>query len=197
MPARLDFKQLAQDIDITDVARLLGVTLSKDMRATCCGSERSLQIFPETNSFRCHSAQLSGDCISFYAHIKGFEGMYKAARELSELFRVSGIVPTVPDKATVPSTPPQKKPERGKQPAPFDPTAFATKLSFSDEVKALANERDAANFRVGVYRGHLYIPAIYPSGAIAGWWKLVDGKLVPPEKWLPDTSNIVPLRRPA
>jgi hypothetical protein len=57
-------------------------------------------------------------------------------------------------------------------------------------MQEVASEEDAQAFRIGSYRGHLYIPAVYARGVVAGWWKLVDGKLVPPAKWLPDTSNV-------
>ena len=66
MPYKVDFKQLATEIDIADVADLLKLKVIKG-RAHCpvCDSERAIQLYPETNSFCCHSADISGDCISY------------------------------------------------------------------------------------------------------------------------------------
>ena len=71
MPYKVDFKQLATEIDIADVARLLKLQVVKD-RAHCpvCDSDRSIQLYSETNSFRCHKAEISGDCIALYAHLQ-------------------------------------------------------------------------------------------------------------------------------
>src|SRR5689334_22513386 len=105
MPARLDFKEIAERVDIYEVARLLGINIVKD-RAVCprCESERALQFFPETNSYQCHASgnTQNTDCIALWAHVRGYEGMYRAAKEISELFpATAGIVPTNPDRATV------------------------------------------------------------------------------------------------
>ena len=120
-------QELAEDVDITAVARHFNLTILKD-RATCpvCESERSIQLFAETNSFRCHSAGLSGDCISLCAHLTG-TGMYPAAKALSKLFATpsgarnnsSTTAPQKPEARTAPHA----------QPAPsFDPESYLTKL---------------------------------------------------------------------
>jgi hypothetical protein len=198
MPARLDFKQIATDIDITDVARLLDVKLSKDMRAECCGSDRALQIFPETNSFRCHSASLSGDCISFYAHLKGYDGMYKAAKELSEHFQtteVAGKVATPPKTEKREPTRQLSKKGAEKSASPFDPEAFAAKLAYTDEVKALdISPEDAERFGIGHYRGKVYFAIRHEDGTVAGFiGHSADGLKLPPS-WLPK-NNVVKLKR--
>src|ERR1700733_9414937 len=115
MPDRIDFKELAETIDIVDVAALAGLRIKGD-RAACpaCnrGGDRAIELLPETNSFRCHAADaptgkkvLAGDCIALFAHVSGYTGMYRAAKELQEHFRMRG-----------PATTPQK--EKGRENAP-------------------------------------------------------------------------------
>lgn len=196
MPQRLDFKQLAQDIDITDVSRLLGVKLSKDMRAECCGSERSLQIFAETNSFTCWHSKVSGDCISLYAHAKNYQGMYRAARELEEHFRTTGsaVASTAPTAARAEPTAPKKNhiPDTRKM-VPFDAAAFAAKLTYSEEVKALGvSEEDAERFGIGHYRGKTYFAVRHDNGEVAGFIAAAELKI--PPSWLPK-SNVFKLKR--
>src|SRR5579863_3471013 len=110
MPDKLDFKSIAETVDVTAVADMLAVRL-KGNRAACpackSGSSNSLELLPETNSFRCHAAEprpgnkvLAGDCIGLYAHLRGYSGMYRAAKELQEHF---GALRT-----TAPATSPQK-----------------------------------------------------------------------------------------
>lgn len=194
MPYKIDFKELAEQVDIYAVAKLLQLAIVKD-RATCpvCDSERALQFFAETNSFRCHSAEQSGDCIALYAHIHGV-GMYPAAKALKEQFGTATAAPTAP------STAPQKpevRTARAAQPTPiFDPAAFASKLNYTDEVIALGvSEEDAERLGIGFYRGRVYFPMKDASGAVLGFigW---DGKeLKLPPKWLP--SKIVPFKQRA
>jgi hypothetical protein len=191
---------------------MLDLELSNEGRGHCpaCTSsdDRALEIMPETNSFRCWAAPapaghkcLTGDCIGLYAHIQGV-GMYPAAAKLSEQFRIGGnskeqSATTMPSRHTAPQAPaPQKveaKPERS-----FDPISFAAKLAYSEEVKALGlSEDEAKSACVGFYKGHLYVPGPRRGdGVPRGWWKLVGGKLVAPASgWLPDSSNVVALRR--
>src|ERR1700733_15286401 len=96
MPEPIKFKELAENIDITDVAVFAGLRV-KDDRAACpnCqrAGDRAIELLPETNSFRCHAADappgkkvLAGDCIALFAHVSGYTGMYRAAKELQEHF---------------------------------------------------------------------------------------------------------------
>lgn len=164
MPYKLDFKQLAEEIDIEAVAKHLDLNVIKD-RALCpvCKSDRSIQLFLETNTFRCHSAEMSGDCINLYAHITG-TGMYQAAKALQGQFQTAQA-------AGQPVTPPQK-PEGRNQPASkpprqeqgFDRERFAKDLTYTDEVKALGISEDvAARFGIGFcskpsMRGYVCFP---------------------------------------
>lgn len=187
MPAFIPFKELAEQLDIEAVAKQLGLMLKrtpKDLRAKCpaCDSndERALQIIPETNSFRCYAAELSGDCISLYAHLKG-TGMYAAAKALQESRGSASAAPV-----TTPATAPQKPAPRKQPGAPFDPAAFAEKLEYSSEVETLGfTEEDAARFKIGFHRGRVYIPLRDTTGAIAGFIGYSSEGLKLPGKWLP------------
>jgi len=206
MPARLDFKAIAERVDIYAVAKHLGLTVVKD-RAACpvCATERAIQFFPETNSFQCHASgnTRNSDCIALYSHIKGYDGMYRAAKELDELF---GTADAAPDSS---STAPQKS-EGRSQPAPasrpasktehaFDPEAYAAKLVYNDDVAALGITEDDAerlcigHASTGLLRGRVAFPIRNADGSIAGFigWNGEDLKL--PSKWL--LGNVVPFQK--
>lgn len=195
MPARLDFKAIAENTDIYEVAKYLGLTITKD-RATCpvCDRERSLQFYAETNTFFCHSAQKGSDCISLVAHIKGYSGQYPAAKELAEQFAMpSGTqeVRTAPQK-------PQGRTEKS-QPArapEFDPAKFAAKLIYSEEVEALGiTEAEAASVALGYHpqRKQLYFALRDEFGFTTGY-VAVKGELKMPPKLL-QNPNVVKLKR--
>jgi len=204
MPYKLDFKKLAEEIDIFAVAKSLDLTITKD-RATCpvCDSERSLQFFADSNSFRCHSAELSGDCISLYAHINGV-GMYQAAKVLSEQFQTAEAAgrstsPQKPGGVPPPSASTaaaREAPKKG-QPAPFDPAKFASRLEYTDEVKALGlTEEQAQRFGIGYcatgsLRGFVCFPITDGTETHYLGWNGEEFKL---PKW---QSNVVPLKRRA
>ena len=205
MPEKLDFKSIATDTDILDVAALFNITFSKDNRASCPGCtgthDRNLELLPETNSFRCYTGTpkpgnkyLAGDCIALYAHLRGYNGMYKAALELRDHFSASA---TAERKTATPPQKPEGRTEKS-QPAPsFDPAAFAAQLQYTDEVAALGlSKEDAQRFRVGVHRGKLYVPICPEDVAPPAWMECHDGELKLPSKWLAP-SNVVPLKRPA
>ena len=101
-----------------------------------CGNEdeRILVITPARGLFYCFDAKVGGDCLclALVQHITGLD-VQDAAQFLA------------PKEATVP-----QKTERGSQPAlkkevkEFDPAAFASKLTFTDEVAELGlSEEDA------------------------------------------------------
>lgn len=201
MPPRLDFKQLAQDVDIMEVAQHVGLrTFRKgdDVRARCpaceSNSDRSLQLFEETNSFRCHAAELSGDCIALLAHAKGYTGMYRAAKEISEQFGATAS--TAPQKTEGRTARAQPAP-----PKPFDPVAFAKNLTYSDEVETLGiDEGTATALAIGWHpkRKLCYFPIRNLDGSIAGFigLKNPDAVKLPPQ-WLLQHSNVIPLKRGA
>lgn len=199
MPYKVDFKQLATEIDIADVADLLKLKVIKG-RAHCpvCDSERAIQLYPETNSFCCHSADISGDCISLYAHVNG-TGMYKAALVLQEQFQTAqaaGMTATTPPRRearTAKSQPGPTKPERA-----FDPDAFAAKLAYSPEVEALGiSSADAERLGIGWHaqRKAVYFPVRNPDGSLSGFIASKEGQLVLPPKWI--ASAVVPFKKRA
>lgn len=199
MPARLNFKEIAENNDIYEVAQYLGLTITKD-RATCpvCESDRALQFYAETNSFYCHSIEKGGDCISLVAHVKSYSGQYPAAKELADR---SG---TATAARTETATTPQKPGGRTEksQPAPpktekaalkgFDKTKFADSLDYDGEVEKLGKE-NAELYRIGTKRGKLYLPICPPDVEPVCWAELHEGKLRLPDEWLP--NNVVRLRR--
>jgi DNA primase len=208
MPGFIDFKELAERIDVEQVAHHLGLQLKRsgnDVRSSCpaCQSDnpRALQLFPETNSFRCYSASKSGDCIALYGHIRGL-GMYKAAKELQELFGIatasrnnSATAPQKPEGRTA-----QSQPAPLKKETTFDPEAFAGKLVYSDEVKALnISEEDATRLLIGWHpqRKAIYFPVRNPDGSLSGFVGYRNGELVWPPKWIASGTNVVRIPRRA
>lgn len=204
MPARLDFKAIAEGVDIYVVAKQLGLQVVKG-RAHCpvCDTDRAIELKPETNTFICYAGHprqgcnhLSGDCIALWAHVKGYEGQYRAAKELSELFGVA----TATRREQVPGTPPQKpeassRPSASPAPPPsqkgFDADKFGAELSYTEEVASLGLSQAAAElYRIGTKRGKLYIPVCPPGVTPAGYAEFKEGKLRVPDKWLAP-SNVV------
>jgi hypothetical protein len=196
MPDRIDFKELAETIDIMDVAAFAGLRIKGD-RAACpaCnrGDDRAIELLPETNSFRCHVADappgkkvLAGDCIALYAHVCGYTGMYRAAKELQERFGRN--------RRTAPATTPQKEKGGTNLPVqsskePFNPAAFADKLEYTAEVEALGiTEEQAKVLGLGVHRGRVYCAMRYGSGTVAGFLHVAGGKIVLPKSLLPDVA---------
>lgn len=198
MPQRLDFKAIAEDIDIFAVASHLGLVV-KANRATCpaCDTERAIEFYPDTNTFYCHAGKGGSDCISLYAHVRGYQGQYRAAKELSEHFlhakaaEVSSTPPTSPEARTAKSQPSSTK--------AFDPEAYAAKLTYSEEVAALGITEDDANrlsigyASTGLHRGRVVFPVRNIDGSIAGFVSATDLKV--PNTW--QKGNVVPLRRKA
>lgn len=202
MPAYIDFKELAAAIDVADVAQHARVKLKQsgsELRGACpacnSGDERALQVIPQTNSFRCHSAKLSGDCISLYAHVANI-GNYAAARALQEHFLGA---------RTAPPTPPQKTEVRKQPPPPkseaFDPEAFAQKLTYTEQVEELGiREADAERLSIGyctkgLMKGRVCFPVRNADGTIAGFVGFGDGTLKLPQKW--QSPTVVPFKQRA
>lgn len=189
----VEFAALKKRLAIQDAIPLLGLNMRQEkegFRGPCpsCGTrnDRAIIITPSKGAFYCHAAGKGGDVIALWSHIREI-GVKDAALEIQDAIgtvqepSTSHRTSTVrKDRATVPQN------QKPGKPAAFDPEAFTEKLSYSDELAGIVSADDAQAFRVGVYKGHIYVPAIYPSGSIAGWWKLVDGELVPPVRWLPD-----------
>lgn len=194
MPGRLDFKQLALDIDVEQVADWLGLKLTNKANnirtecPTCGGDDRTLQIFPETNSFRCYKAEISGDVISFYGHCRNYTGMYRAAKELAEHFHTADAAgsPTAPQKPvgrTQPATAPKKE-------LVFDPASFASKLTYVPDLGI--SEEEATRLGIGEHRGKLYIALRDDFGHTAGFVAVEHPKF---PKTLLKNEGVVKLKR--
>jgi hypothetical protein len=219
VPYKLSFKKIAEQVDIGDVAKLCNLVVTKD-RATCpvCDSERSIQLFAETNSFRCHSAEISGDCISLYAHLNG-TGMYAAAKSLQEQFGTADAArpatsPTSPAGGPVKSQPAStnlsadghhhREPVQklAKVDRTFDAAAFAARLAYTEEVSALGiSPEDASRLGIGFHaqagllRNRVCFPIRNEDGTIAGYIGVQGADVKVPTTWLP--PKVVQLRRRA
>lgn len=206
MAAYIDFKALAEKIDVEQVASHVGLILKKsgkELRAmcpTCNGNdERSLALYPETNSFRCFAAQLSGDSISLYAHLQG-TGNYAAAKALEQQFgsTANAAAPTAPTRPEGRTAKAQPAP---KPDAVFDPEVFASKLTYTDEVEQLGlTEADATRLGIGyctkgLMRGRVAFPIRDTFGNILGFAGYNSDGLKLPDKWL--DPKVVPLKRKA
>lgn len=211
----IDFAAVEELASIEQLADMLGLKAKRSGRQlrsscpVCGGDDRTLAITPDVKSkrgsigvFFCQKAQNGGDRIGLVAHCMDM-GQQDAAFFIAQQFGDgnSAVEGTGNSDSTISNsraTVPQK--EKGRTSAPaFDPIAFAAKFTYSDEVAALGlSEAEAKAELTGFYRGHLYTPRRYPSGAVAGFWKHEDGKLVPPKTWLPDPApNVVPIKRSA
>lgn len=198
MPYKVDFKQIATDVDIADVAAFAGLHVGRDNYADCpaCESKHAIRLYRETNSYQCFASgdKRNSDCIALYAHVTG-TGMYKAAVTLQERFLGAARTAqaTAPQKteggtAQVAQPAPPSRKERQES---FDPVAFASKLQYTDEVQALGfTQEDAERFGIGFHRGRVYIPVRDPDGSVAGFIGYADGQFKLP-KWLPPQSNVV------
>jgi len=194
----IDFAGVERLASIEQLVEMLGLpvkTEKSQLRCSCPihgGDERTLAITPGVRSrrgslgvFFCQKAQSGGDRIALVAHCMDI-GQQDAAFFIAEQFGEDGTSDSTSNSHSTVS----------KERAKFDPAEFSKKLQYTDEVKATGlTEEQAKSFRIGFYRGHLYYPVHYQSGALAGWNKLADGKLVPPPAWLPDSSNVVPLKK--
>ena len=77
---------------------------------------------------------------------------------------------------------------------PFDPQAFAGKLTFTDEVAALGiSEEDATRPQIGFTRGKVYFPIRNEDGSIAGFVGYADGQIKMSPAWI--RTNVVKLKR--
>ena len=189
----IDFREIKQRVSIEDAANLLNLTLKKasnQLRGVCpaCGEgdERTLAITPSRNLFYCFSAKKGGDQLELVCHITGLE-VQDAAQFLAPKEA------TVPQKTEAGNNRPQPKRDTKKETA-FDPSAFASKLAFTDEVAELGiSEEDATRLQIGFTRGKVYFPVRNDDGSISGFIGFADGQLKMPPQWL--HSNVVKLKR--
>jgi DNA primase len=183
----IDFKALKERVSIEDAANILKLDLkrsSNQLRGRCpaCGNddERILAITPGRNLFYCFDAKVGGDCIALVQHITGLD-VQDAAAYLSPKEEAHGS--------------PSRQKTEAKKETVFDPAAFASKLSFTDEVSALGlTEEEATRLGIGTTRGKLYLALRDEFGFTAGFVAFADGALKMPPKFLPNPS-VVKLKR--
>lgn len=186
-----DFKAVKAAVSIEDAANLLKLFLKKSgnqLRGGCpaCGNddERILAITPARGLFYCFDAKTGGDCIALVQHITGLD-----VKDAAEYL--------VPHSREEPHSSPSPKQEAKKaDPRQFDPAAFASKLSFSEDVAALGlSEADAKRLGIGWHpqRKAVYFPQKDDTGFICGFIGWKDGKLVMPPRWL-EQNKVVKLR---
>ena len=214
MPKFVPFEEVEELADIEQLASMLNLKLrpsKTQLRGVCPvhgGDERTLCISPGVRSrrgslgvFFCQQDQSGGDRIGLVAHCMEL-GQQDAAFFIQSQFG-TGTVGTSTENSTVTvsktrATPPAaKKLEPAAAPARFDPDAFAQKLVFSDEVKALGfSEDDAARLGVGFHpsRKMVYLPLRNADGSISGFVGYQDGALKLPPRWIV-ASNVVQLKR--
>lgn len=207
----IPFDEVDQLASIEEVAEMLNLKVVKrrphQFRCecpTCKGQD--LAITPGVRSKRgmlgvwfCQNCQTGGDKIGLVAHVLKLDDQKEAAFFIAEQFGAgtvnsnTGTVTSTVSKSR--ANQPQNEQKAEPTASKFDPVKFASKLAFSEEVRALGfSQADAEHYGIGFYRGHTYLPLRHPSGAIAGWCAIIEGKLKLPPQWLPDTSNVVVLQ---
>jgi hypothetical protein len=209
VPQKLDFKAIAEGVDIHAVAKHLNLVFAKGRAAcpTCDSSDHPIELFDETNTFACYAGEprpgckyLTGDCIALYAHVAGV-GQYQAAKALSELF-ADASAPRRTAQATSPKKPevsPSSSASTAAAPSkaavPFDRVKFAASLAYDERVKALGlSEENAERHRIGSKRDKLFVPICPPDAEPVCWAEIdKDGNIRLPDAWL--GNNVVRLRR--
>jgi hypothetical protein len=213
----INFEEVEQLATIDELAEMLGLKTkpynAAQIRCACPvhgGDEKTLAISPGVRSkrgspgvFFCQKAKSGGDRIGLVAHCMDI-GQQDAAFFIAEQFGTQNSTEesTVNKHSTVSkkrATVPQK-PGGRKQPASlsreFDPTAFAAKLAFTDEVAELGiSKEDATRLQIGFTRGKVYFPIRNEDGSISGFIGYADGQMKLPPKWLPATSKWSPFPR--
>ena len=201
----IPFEQVEELATIEQLAQMLGLDTHRygstgQLRCPCPvhgGDKDTLAISPQVRSrrgslgvFFCQAEKTGGDRIGLVAHCMQI-GQQDAAFFIADQFgEGTGTVETgTVEQSTVSkvhATVPQgqlREPSRTAKPRrPFDPAAFAAKLAYTDEVRALGfSPDDAQALGIGFYRGQVYIPVRHPSGAIGGFIGWSEGKLkLPP-----------------
>lgn len=203
-----DFKELKERIHIDALFVPLGIEAKPNLRYTtgqqwrapcpaCNGDDRSLVITKDGMArqiFYCFKARKGGDLIGLWSHVTG-QSAPEAAEAIiehsSEAEHSTGTQYQGREHSSRSPTVPQKP--RAEPTAPFDPAAFAAKLTYADELKAWGiSEKDAERFEIGIYRGLIYVPLRDQDGAIAGFIAhSPDQKPKLPKSWLPPKLRLV------
>lgn len=145
----------------------------------CRSGSRSLEIFPSTNSFRCHAAKKSGDVISLVAHVHG-TSMKDAAGFLD-------------DKRARKA---EKTAEPTKEFGPLSHLAHEHKdvqaMGFPEDVAQTLGIGFASR---GLMRGFVALPLRDEQGVLTGYVGVPAGTEVKtPPTWHGIHTNVVPIK---
>lgn len=202
-----NFADIKATIPIETAAQYLNLQLRKEkkqLRGVCpaCPSEddRMLAITPSIGCFFCHDAKVGGSVIDLAAHILGLP-LRDAAQWLEDTMPLSGSSTVPVTRTEVTPAPSPTSASSGAVPAqmlaPFDPTAYAAKLSYTDQVRDLGiSEEDAARLGIGfmstgLHRGRIVFTVRHPTGEIAGFVGVLGNDLKLPQKWIAPQGNVV------
>lgn len=191
----VDYADIKAKVSIEQAAKLLTLELRQEkhqLRGKCpaCGDNdpRKLVLTPSRNIFYCFTAKTGGSCLDLVCHITGLE-----LREAGQFLNGS---PSPTQREEREQEPSAQKPSAARteksQPAPthFDPEEYASKLSYSDEVKALGiSEDDAQKLGIGyatkgLMRGRVCFTIRNSDGSVAGFAGYNEEGLKLPSKWL-------------
>lgn len=207
-----DFQLIKEQVTIEAAAHMLkldlrqaGAAFRGPCKACGTGGPRALVVTPSKGLWYCFSAGVGGDVISLWGHIEKCS-LADAGRQIADAFGVEERGTSAPSRTSAQvhkspqadAPPAQQKAETKREVtrSEFDPAAFAQKLEYTDEVAALGiSQADAEALGIGFYRGKLYQALRYANGDTAGFSWLANGELKLPQKLLPQTTNIVQLRR--
>ncbi|AMN44713.1 hypothetical protein [Rhodoplanes sp. Z2-YC6860] len=224
-PKFIPFEKVEELANIEQIAQMLNLSLragKTQLRCVCPvhgGDDRTLCISPNVRSrrgslgvFYCQAVKEGGDRIALAAHCMEM-GQQDAAFFIAQQYGMDLANSETVDSGTVTSTtvskehatapPAQQKASTsgGSTPPKFDPVKFWDHCTYSDEVKSLGiSEEDAARVLIGWHTRYkaLFIGCRNPDGGISGFIRLLDPQQVKlPPQWLPQSAEIVPLRRPA
>lgn len=199
-----DFQRIKEQVTIEAAAQFLHLEMKSAgaaLRAPCpaclTGGPRAMVITPSKQLWYCFSAGIGGDLIAMWGHIEKVS-LADAGRQIADAFGVEERGTSAPVRTSAPvhqspqATAPQQSEGASQRPSPvFDPAAFAEKLDYTG---LTITEDEARALGIGNYRGKLYQALRYDNGQVAGFSTLT-GELKLPSKLLPQTSNVVQLKR--
>jgi DNA primase len=173
---RIDFKQVKQDVPITDAIPRLGLKLRqrgdqwRGQCPHCKGDDRSLVITPAKESWYCFDARKGGDVISLTAHV------HQSDMRSAAVFLAKQVPSTVPPSPQGQVNDPQKEPA-------LEPLAY---LKFEHELvqgigldTATAVQLGIGYAPKGLMRGTVAVPIRLPDGKLVGYIGITVAKLPP------------------
>lgn len=191
----IDFNDLKSRLSVLDVAEFLNLTLKQEgntYRSACpacnAGGPRAIELFSDTNTFKCYpSDKKGGDIIGLVAHVKGI-GVRQAGEELAAHFggkeyqRQTRQQPAPAQAKPAPQQQPVKGTEKQTGLAPIahlDPKHEMVKtVGFDPEAAEKLGVGYAAK---GILKGTVGVPVRTASGVLVGYLGLTTAKF--PKAW--------------